>query len=525
MAMTPEERSAELGEVLRLRQTEGKSIRAIARETKLSRKKVRKLLALAKGIHRAKATAPRESILAPYDGTIREALDDCADIRAPAVLDRLRAKGYEGGITVVRDRLRQLRPRPKQEAFFTRSYGPGRILQVDWADFGYAIAGCARRVSAFVAAMVYSRYLFVIFVLSQAMGSFLRCMDKALRFFGGRTELDVFDNMGTVVKERTAQHVVFNARFLQYAHVRGLGVHACTPCRPTEKPYAERPIGFVRTRFWPGRHPKDLFDLNAQAEKWRDDVANNRVHETTGKVPSLVFKNEEQEKLQPLLTQPFDTDDILSTGVSKTFRVDFDRNDYSVPWRLVGQTVLVRGDESQVAVFLGPKRIAVHNRSWDVGQTVTDPSHEQGLLETKPRAAVGLLPMELQGLGPVAAEYFKILAANGRSLRKEIERLVLLSELWGDPATRDALAHVMATGHVGAEYVEYVLRYKWHLPTGPSALKLGDATLDSIRLDEPDLAAYDNERPRKTLDPGEPPADSTEAPADDTGKPRPPEKP
>ena len=32
---------------------------------------------------------------------------------------------------------------------------------------------------------------------------------------------------------------------------------------------------------------------------------------------------------------PFDTDDMLSTGVTKTFRVTFDRNHYSVPWRLV----------------------------------------------------------------------------------------------------------------------------------------------------------------------------------------------
>lgn len=90
-----------------------------------------------------------------------------------------------------------------------------------------------------------------VFTLSQKMGTFLRCMDAALRFFGGRTQVDGFDNMSTVVKERAGQTPVVNPRFLAYAAARGFGVRACTPARPTEKPYVERPIGFVRTRFWP----------------------------------------------------------------------------------------------------------------------------------------------------------------------------------------------------------------------------------------------------------------------------------
>ncbi len=496
-----------MAEVLRLHLTEGKGIRSIAKRTKLHRKTVRKLLGLASGERKAEAAPRPSSILDPYQQEISKALDDCADIRAPAVLDRLRAMGYQGGITVVRDRLRLLRPRPKQEAFFTRSYGPGQMLQVDWADFGFALPGCARRVSAFVAALAFSRHLYLEFVLSQAMGAFLRCMDRALRFFGGRTTVDVFDGMKTVVKERFGKDVVFNPRFLEYAGARGFSAQVCPPRRPTGKPYVERPIGFVRTRFWPGRHFSDLFDLNVQGTTWRDDIANNRIHDDTGKVPALVFANEERRLLKPVPDRYFDTDDLESCGVSKTFRVRFDRNVYSVPWRLIGQTVLVRANDGEVGIFLGPKRVAVHNRSWGVGESILDPSHEQGLLEHKPRAAVGALPPELQGLGETAAAYFKILAANGRSLRKEIERLVLLSELFGDSPTRSAVEEVMATGHVGAEYVEYVLRHKRHLSPTHTPLRLGNEELDGIRLGEPDLSPYDV--PRKTLDPGDPPTENS----------------
>lgn len=504
MSLRRQDPSLQMAEVLRLHLVEGKGIRAIRRETGLARKTVRRMLGTAAGEREVFKPRAHSSIVDPYVDEIRELLEGCAEIRAPAVLDRLRAKGYQGGITVVRDRLRQLRPRPAREAFVTRSYAPGQMLQVDWADFGYAIPGCARRVSAFVAALAYSRYLFLVFTLSQAMGSFLRCMDKALRFFGGRTLVDVFDNMKTVVRERTAQTVVFNPRFVEYAGARGFAIRACNPGRGNEKPYVERPIGFARTRFWPGRRFADLFDLNVQAEKWRDDIANNRIHEETGKVPSLVFKNEEKKKLEPVPERFFDTDDLETSGVTKIFRVRFDRNSYTVPWRLVGQQVLLRADDHQVGIFLGPKRVAVHNRCWDVGKTIKDDSHEDGLLDTKPGAVAGTLPPELEGLGETAAAYFKILAANGRSLRKERERLVLLSELYGHAVTRAGMDEVMATGHVGAEYVEYVLRHKKGLTPACAPLRLGNA-LDAIRLDEPDLAPYD--APRKTLDPGDPPTE------------------
>jgi transposase len=98
------------------------------------------------------------------------------------------------------------------------------------------------------------------------MGTFLRCMDRALKFFGGSTATDIFDNMKTVVLSHTAHATVFNPRFLAYAHARGgIAVVACNVRRGNEKGRVERPIGYVRLRFWPGRRFRDLFDLNAQA--------------------------------------------------------------------------------------------------------------------------------------------------------------------------------------------------------------------------------------------------------------------
>jgi hypothetical protein len=311
--------------------------------------------------------------------------------------------------------------------------------------------------------------------------------------------------MKTVVLSHTPHATVFNPRFLEYARARGFAVVACNVRKAHEKGGVERGIGFVRVRFWPGRHFVDLVDLNAQAARWRDDVANRRVHDDTGKVPALVFEHEERPRLKPLPTTPFDVDEIESGTVTKSFRITFDRNRYSVPWRLVGQTVLVRATDETVAIFLGPKQVAAHRRSWDVGQDIEHPSHKDGLLELKPRAVAGTLPPALARLGDTGVAYFKTFAAGHRSVERETVRLIFLVELFGELATRAAVAEVMATGHVGAEYVEYVLRHKKGLTPAPAPLRLGDPVLDALSFGEPDLARYDELVPTPlTRDPGEP---------------------
>jgi transposase len=495
-------------EVLRLTYSEGLGIRAIARRLKMARKTVRGFLDGDRARKHNRAAAPRAKMLLPFDGAIRQMLSETPQMLAPAMLERLRTLGYRGGVTILRDRLRALRPHAEREPFVTLNFPVGEAAQVDWADFGFALPGCPRRVSAFVMVLCYSRYLYLEFTVSQAMGSFLRCMDRALRFFTGSTKLDIFDNMKTVVLSHSPTATVFNPRFLDFARVRQFGAIACNVARGNEKGLVERPIGFVRERFWPGCRPVDLLDLNVKAVTWRDTFANNRVHEVTGKVPALVFANEERRVLRPIDDVAFNTDDIDTATVSKTFRVRFDRNLYSVPPRMVDQTVLVRATDHHVLVFLGPKHIATHTRSWDTNNDIEDPAHRQLALVKKPRANGNELPPPLVGLGAPGLEYFRILAAGTRSIRREIVRLTFLTELFGQSATAAAVDEVMKTGHVGAEYVEYILRHKRGLVPAAAPLYLGDPALDSIVLREPDLGLYDQlVAPAMTRDPGELPAD------------------
>lgn len=476
-------------EALKLHLVDGVPIRAIAKRLHMSRNTVRKLVGRVPVKPKA-APSPRTSLLTPYEAMLKGWLEQTPELRAPAALEKLREAGYQGGISILREWMKQLRPRPR-EAFVTLSFKPGEAVQVDWADFGFALAGVPRRVSAFVMALCHSRYLYIEFALSQSMGSLLRRMERGLRFFGGTTHVDIFDNMRTVVLQHTDKGIIFNSTFLEYARSRGFAVKACNVGRGNEKGRVERPIGFIRERFWPGRRFADLLDLNVQATKWRDEFANNRVHEVTGKVPSLVFQHEEKPVLRPLPDTPFETDDIESAMVTKSFRIRFDRNTYSVPPRLVGQSVVVRANDEWVRIFLGTKEIARHHRDWRVGQDVEDAAHRQAALQTKPGAQRDGLPPMLQGMGEVAVRYFKIAAAGTKSLHRETVRLVFLAEVYGPQVTAEAMAEVMQSGHVGADYVEYVLRQKKGLVPGAAPLKLGRPEFDEVCLPEPDLSVYD----------------------------------
>jgi transposase len=479
-------------EVLRLSLIEGKPIREIARTLNMSRKTVRGTLVAQPPRQATLALQPsRIRILDAYEEMLRKLVRDDEAIKAPAVLERLRAAGFTGGLTVVRDRLREIRPRVQHEPFLTLEHPPADQLQIDWFDAGFALPGIPRRVSGFVAVLAYSRMLYLEFVLSQRFGSFLRCMERALMFFQGVTTADVFDNMKTVVLGREGGTPRLHPGFVEYARVRAFAIRVCTPRKPYQKGGVERGIGFVRSRFLPGRRFASLLDMNRQATEWRDNFANDRVHEVTGKVPRLLFLHHEKAELKPITPVPFDTDDVDTDTVTKSFRVRFDRNTYSVKPHLLGQNVLVRADESVVRVFLGDKEVARHDRSWATNRDIEAPEHRSAAHELKSGATRGALPTGLTSLGQLGRDYLKVVTAGSRSIRREVTRLVFLVEVFGSEHLRSAIDEVMRSGHVGAEYVEYVLRHRRNVTPMPPPLRLGRPDLDGLALDEPDLSRYD----------------------------------
>jgi hypothetical protein len=96
-----------------------------------------------------------------------------------------------------------------------------------------------------------------------------------------------------------------NAEFARFAAHHGFRIRACRPYRAQTKGKVERPVSYLRTSFLYGREFLGDADLADQCARWLRDVANARIHGTTGERPDARFQRDEQAVLQPLATRPY----------------------------------------------------------------------------------------------------------------------------------------------------------------------------------------------------------------------------
>ena len=82
-----------------------------------------------------RAGVPRSSQLDPFKGRIVGWLD-AHPLTARQVFQRLCEAGYDGGISIVKDYVRTIRPRPRK-AFLTLAFAPGELAQVDLGRIRY----------------------------------------------------------------------------------------------------------------------------------------------------------------------------------------------------------------------------------------------------------------------------------------------------------------------------------------------------------------------------------------------------
>ena len=145
----------------------------------------------------ARARVRRPSKLDPFKGRIVGWLD-AHPLTAQQVFQRLREAGYGGGISIVKDYVRSIRP-PTRQAFLTLAFAPGDVAQVDWGEWGsIAVGNTRRRLSFFVMVLAYSRQMYVEFTLSQTMEQFLATHINAFNALGVPRRVMV-DNLRTAV--------------------------------------------------------------------------------------------------------------------------------------------------------------------------------------------------------------------------------------------------------------------------------------------------------------------------------------
>jgi transposase len=290
---------------------QGLSQRAIARETGLSRVTVKRYLQDPKRVARYGPRPVRPTKLGPYaaylNGRIQAARPQW--IPATVLLREIRERGYVGGISQLKHYLAPFRQR-KADPVVRFETAPGEQLQVDFTHV------CRGRdpLLAFVATLGYSRASFVHFTDNEDAQTLCACLREALHYFNGVPAHVLFDNPKTVVIERdcygAGQHR-FNRSLLALAQEFGFKAKLCRPYRAKTKGKVERFNGYLKRSFLVPLSATlkqsglklDLLAANAHIGPWLHNVANARIHATTGEVPNARLQHERQS-LQPLPVMP-----------------------------------------------------------------------------------------------------------------------------------------------------------------------------------------------------------------------------
>jgi transposase len=417
-------------EIVQRRQS-GMSLRAIAEELGISRGAVYRALQRVQG-QRDSGTAPsprarrRGSIVDAFEALLKELLTKYPNLTVERALQELRARGYRGGYTVLRQRVRLLRPRPALQPVPRFETSEGLQAQMDHGvyDIDFTREG-RRRVYLFSYLLGYSRRQYLRWVESMDLVTTLREHVHAFHHLGGVARVCLYDNFKAVVLWRDADGPLYNPKFLAFATHYGFRPQACRVRRPQTKGKVERKFFYVETNLLNGRTFDTLEQLNEVTAWWLQSVADVRVLRDFKESP-LQRHQREQPHLLPLPTCDFDTAVVVYRHVNVEGFVAYRSNFYSVPWSYIGQVLPVRILDDEVIIYsIALEEIARHpllpSARTSVRQLIK--SHHPS---DDPRERELLLRQRFCELGPIALQFFDGLVHKQTYAKLQAQELLAL---------------------------------------------------------------------------------------------------
>jgi transposase len=359
----------EWAEIRRLHLAEGVPIKELARRFGLSRNTVRSAVRAVEPPRRERG--PRGSSVDAFEPQIRSLLAQWPSMPVPVIAERI---GWTRSLTVLKDRVRQLRPLfvPPDPADRIE-YAPGEVAQCDlWFPEPEIPVGAGQRRVLPVLAMTcgHSRVTDAVMIPSRKAGDILAGMWEIIGGWGACPRTLVWDRESAI--GGTGKLTVEATSF---AGTLGVGIRLAPPRDPESKGLVERRNGYFETSFLPGRTFTSPFDFNVQISDWLTTRANVRHLRAIDASPA----------------QRWDADRAAMVGlppvapaVGLTHRVRLGRdyyirvasNDYSVDPRAIGRFVDVFADPARVVASCAGQVVAEHARFWGTRQTITDPAHQ-----------------------------------------------------------------------------------------------------------------------------------------------------
>jgi len=444
------ERDAHLRRLL----SDGSPIKEAARAVGVDVKTVRRLL-------RGPAERSRRtSKLDPFRPLITKRV--CEDgWTAVLVLNEIRALGYAGGSSILKDFVRTLRPKAVRRPHLRFETGPGVQGQVDLSPYEVLLAGAPVAVVCFSFVLGFSRWQYVHFVRRADVHAV--CYGHVLAFTaaGGVPAEIRSDRMKQVVLESHRHQVVFHPLFEALARHYGFRAVPLAPGYKEGKGKVENPFRYVEGNFLLAHRREgfqDLADLNEKALTWLRTTAWARCHGTTREVPAERLAGE-RGQLLPLPATPFEAAQVEPRLVGDDFCVAWATNRYSVPPEFAGHPATVRVLDDTLTVLIGGQVVTAHLLRETRHQRYILPEHEAAFRAHSTSRHV--LREQFLRLGPAAAAFEAgLIAEHGGAAGYHLARLLALADRVGAPRVGEALRHAVRYGAFDAPAVARIVEGK-----------------------------------------------------------------
>ncbi len=376
-------------EIRRLHRAEKMPIKVVARTLGVSRNTVRAALASDGPPKYVRARAG--SIVDEVEPRIRELLAVWPSMPATVVAERI---GWQRGITVLKDRVAELRPAylPPDPASRT-SYVAGEVAQNDFwfpeitLPVGFGQSRSAKQLPVLTMVTGYSRWLSAVLIPSRSAEDLFAGWWQLIDGLGAVPRLLVWDGEGAIGRRRGPVSEL-TGDCQGFRGTLGTKVYVCKPMDPEAKGLVERANGYLETSFLPGRTFTGPGDFNAQLQGWLA-IVNARTRRALGCAPTDRVAADRAAMLTLPPVAPV-TGWRSSTRLARDHYIRLDSNDYSVHPAVIGRRIEVVADLHRVRVFCEGSVVADHERTWAWHQTLSDPEHVAAAKALR-SARVGLL--------------------------------------------------------------------------------------------------------------------------------------
>ena len=334
---------------------EGQSQRRVAREMGLSRNTVKKYLEVSEP-KRLELNPRSRPVLEEVKPRMDQLLEEWAGrvttkqrLTGSRLHRELVQEGYQVGVTLVRDYLREVKRR-KAEVFIPLVHRPGDEAQVDFFEVTVDEAGTRRKAWQFLMRLMYSGRDFAWLYDRCDQLSFLDGHVQALEYFGKVPHRSIYDNLSPAVAR-----VTFPRRRLPERFTALVSHYLFEPCfarvgEGHDKGGVEGRGNAVRLQHLTLiPQGKSLRELSEQLLGRLEEEARGKVN-AEGKSVLERF-GEELERMRPLPPVPFQVAKVVPVSVRSTSVVKVEGAWYSVPsrWARLDATAYVGVEEVRIA--------------------------------------------------------------------------------------------------------------------------------------------------------------------------------